>query len=276
MKNHNKRLLNVVILYANEEEVINYTKKLSLQSISKDVSLIIVINKIGNMDEEKFIRNIKEMEIDTYIYKANRNLGYLNGLIYGIDKFSKEEKLPNWIAMSNTDISFKEENFFESFLTYEYEPDIWIVGPSIYSLENKSYDNPQYKIRHTLNSINRRIFIFERPILSYLYFKLAKFKSKFKKTTKEDSQFVYSAHGCFFFIKKDFFDILKEKEYGALMYSEEAYLAELIRKNDKLCYYNNEIEVIHHESTVTSRLDIKKKTKYIVDSLRTIKKEFYL
>ncbi len=270
------KLLNIVLLYSNEEEVIEYAKKLCSQSISDNISLIIVINKAGDMTEENFKDSFKEIGIKTYFYNPGRNLGYLNGLIYGYNQYVKMHESPEWIVMSNTDISFSDNSFFEKFCNKKYNDDIWLIGPSIYSLENKSYDNPQYKQRHTLKSLNKRIFIFKNPLLSYYYLKMANIKAKFKKKEKQESQYSYSVHGSFFFVNLNFMEVLKTKEYGPLMYSEEAYLAEIVRLNNKKCYYESDIEVIHTASTVTGKLEIKKRARYIQESLEYIKKEFYI
>lgn len=271
----NQRVINIVVSYANEHEVLEYAKRLSMQSISEDISLVIVINKIGIMPEEQFVSELKKIKIDTHIYNPNKNLGYLNGLIYGYNAYSKDNDILRWIVMSNTDINFPDNHFFEMFLKKEYDKDTWLVGPSVYSPETGSYENPQYDDRHTINSINKRIFVFSRPILAYYYLKMAKIKAKVIRKGKQKSKFSYSVHGCFFFVDKEFIKVIKNKEYGALMYTEEAYLAEFVRLNNKKCYYNSEIEVVHEGSTVTGKLEIKRKAGYFLESLEFLKREFY-
>ena len=113
-------------------------------------------------------------------------------------------------------------------------------------------------------------------MLAYYYLKIANIKAKYKKRKKEDSQYSYSLHGCFFFINNNFMEILKGKKYGPLMYSEEAYLAELVRLNNKKCYYNSHIELVHTGSTVTGKLEIHKRSQYFQESLEYIREKFYL
>jgi GT2 family glycosyltransferase len=269
------KILNIVTLYSNEIEVLEYARKLSNQSISSDINLVIVANKYGDMTEDNFSDELMKINLKIHLYKPGRNLGYLNGLIYGYNQFVMRQEPPEWIVMSNTDITFSSNEFFKDFYKDKYNKNIWLIGPSIYSLENKSYDNPQYKNRHTLKSLEKRIFIFKRPILAYYYLKVASIKAKLIKRKKEDSQYSYSLHGCFFFLNKNFMEILKDKKFGPLMYSEEAYLAELVRLNNKKCYYNSKIELIHTGSTVTGKLEIHKRSNFFLESLVFIKKEFY-
>lgn len=270
------KILNIVTLFCNEIEVIEYAKKLSQQSISADISLVIVVNKNGDMTEDDFNDNLRKINIKIHLYKPGENLGYLNGLIYGYNQFVMRHEPPKWIVMSNTDLTFSNNEFFKDFYKNKYNENIWLIGPSIYSPENKSYDNPQYKNRHSLKSLEKRIYIFKRPMLAYYYLKIANIKAKYKKRKKEDSQYSYSLHGCFFFINNNFMEILKGKKYGPLMYSEEAYLAELIRLNNKKCYYNSHIELVHTGSTVTGKLEIHKRSQYFQESLEYIREKFYL
>ncbi|MCK1205372.1 hypothetical protein MXZ36_03260 [Streptococcus uberis] len=79
----------------------------------------------------------------------------------------------------------------------------------------------------------------------------------------------------FFILSKDFFNKIKDKKYGSLMYSEEAYIAEMIKKYNYTAFYDSNLEVMHLESTVTSLLDNKSKSKMYVDSLNYIKSTFY-
>lgn len=271
-----KQIVNVVVYYANEEEVITYAKALRQQSVASNTALIIVVNKEGQIAIDDFKKRLDEIELDILLLDPKENLGYMNGFIYGYNQYRKLTKVaPNWVVMSNTDIEFRNNSFFEHLLQATYEDDIWCIAPSVYSPSKDSYDNPQYTERYTREKMNRLIYIFERPTLAYIYIKIANLKAKYSKKAKRDSQFVYSAHGCFFVMRGEFTEVLRYKKYGALMYSEEAYIAEIIRAYGKKCFYNSAIEVIHNESTVTGKLDIRKKSAYFADSLKVIREEFF-
>lgn len=272
-----KQIVNVVINYANEEEILIYAKNVSKQTVAEYITLVVVINKQGNTKIEDFQRQLNEVALDILIYNPNENLGYMNGLIYGYSEYSsKKNDSLKWVVMSNTDIEFTSDKFFEMVLEKEYGEDIWCIGPSVYSPTKKSFDNPKSIQRYSLTGLNRRIFIFERPLLAYAYIKLAVLKAKFTKISKNDSQPVYSVHGCFFIVRKKFADILKDRKYKALMYSEEAFISEIVRQHERKCFYDSEVEVIHNEHAVTSKIGISKKSKYLADSLRVVRDEFFV
>jgi|GEM_PF-2342465 len=269
------RVVSIVVLFNNEHEVLDFAERLNRQSISKNIILVIVVNSRGAMTEAQFQRGLMNLEIESQIYRPTENLGYLNGLIYGYEEFSKTSASPLWIAMSNSDIDFDDDRFFERFLEHEYDEQTWMVGPSVFSPQTGSYANPHALKRRTIHDINRWLCVFRWPILAYYYWKLANTKDRFLKRSKQASRPLYSVHGCFFFVRRDFAELLSRKKYGALMYSEEGYLGEITRLNNMTCYYNSDVEVIHFANTVTSKLGIAKTSKYVVDSLEFLKREFY-
>lgn len=271
-----KRIVHTVILYTNEEEVFAHASDLSRQTAAEDIALVIVVNKAGDTQLENFRIRLSTLPLEIFIYDPNQNLGYLNGTIYGYNRYCQDtQDVPEWVVVSNTDIEFSNNLFYEDFLQTVYGEDVWCVAPSVYNSKNKSYDNPEYIDRCTTKKIDNLIYIFERPFLAYLYENAAKLKRKLGRNEKNGSQFMYSAKGCFFILRNEIAMILNERKYKALMYSEESYVAELIRKSNKKTYYDSAIEVIHNESTVTSKLKVKERANHYADSLKVIRDEFY-
>jgi len=269
------KILNTVICYKNEEEVLEYAKSIYQQEQNQDIVLVVVINERGNMSDDLFKTLLNSVGINIFICTPDKNLGYLNGMIYGYEKYAEtNNNIPQWVIMSNTDISFRDSLFIKSFINKEYDCDIWCVGPSIYSPSKGSYDNPASIERRSIRKINTLIFIFSYSWLASQYFKLSKIKSR-KNSERQKSRFVYEVHGCFFILKYEFAEFLKNKKYGAFLFSEEAFIAELARLNNKKIYYESEIEVVHNEHSVTSKMLTKRKAILYVESLTEIKKEFY-
>jgi hypothetical protein len=74
---------------------------------------------------------------------------------------------------------------------------------------------------------------------------------------------------------KKFISLISDYTYGALLYSEESCIGELLIKNGMKCYYDNALEVTHHESTVTGSIDYKKRFDLWRKSIKVILDEFY-
>lgn len=271
-----KHILITIINYANEKEVINFIKMISKQTISKLIDIIIVNNKSSKNKIINLANEIKAINIKTKIYYPHKNIGYLNGAIFGYNRYIQDfNKNPDWVILCNTDIAINDINFFKKIIEQKYSRDIWCIGPSVYSSKKNTYDNPHYINRCSLKKINRIIKINEYPFLAYLYTWLAFFKSKLLKKKKQKSRYVYSIHGCFFILSSTFLEKIKNFFYEPILYSEEAYLAEILLINKKYCFYDETLEIIHHENSVTGLIGIKNRTKFISNSLKYIRTKFY-
>lgn len=271
------RILVIVINYSNEEEVLQYAKSLSRQSISSEIGLIVVNNESSIKPKIDLVAELKEIDLIINLFKPGENLGYLSGSFYGYNQFMKlypDVKI-EWAIVSNTDIIINDIRFFEKIDTKKYDGDIWCVAPSVYSSNTQSYQNPHYVDRITKFKLNSVIFINSSTPLAYIYSNLSKLKSKCKKTSKYGSMYVYSPHGCFFALRREFIEIVGKYSYGGFLYSEESYIAENLIQNQKRCYYDSDIEVIHTENSVTGYLGTKKRAEYIKNSLIYIRDKFY-
>lgn len=270
-------ILIAIINYANESEVLNYAKMIAKQTVANSITLLVINNKEDSNSKINLTNEFQKINLSIIIYNPHDNLGYLNGCLYGYRKYTEEfEQIPDWFVMSNTDIEISDITFFERLLSNGYEENVWCVAPSIYSPNNKSFDNPHYINRCSLKKLNRIIRVHEYPLLAYGYSELSKIKAKLKRTVKKPSQYVYSVHGCFFALRSNFIEEIKDKFYEGFMYSEEAYIAEYLLLFNKKAFYDATLEITHYENSVTGLLGIKRKSKYIANSLKYIRNEFYL
>jgi GT2 family glycosyltransferase len=262
-------------LYSNEDEVIEYATRLSSQTFNNKITLSIVVNQLSSITRIELKEKLDQVSLDINIFYPEKNLGYINGLLYGYQKSIEINQIFDWVIMSNTDIVFLQSDFFENFFSTNYHKDIWLVGPSIYSPNNNSYENPQYNKRHTLKGLRLRKKIFGNSFLLYLYLNLSNFKTRLIKKNKKDSQYTYSLHGCFFFIHRNFVAELLKLKYDAFMYSEEAYLAEMLISSSRKAYYDSKLQVVHKGSSVTKLLGMKTKSNYFSHSIDFIIENFY-
>ncbi|MGL5963339.1 MAG: hypothetical protein ACRCZ2_02930 [Fusobacteriaceae bacterium] len=270
------KILICCINYNNSNEVLDYAKAISLQNKSEQVLLVITDNSNNQNEKSNLVSKIKEIELDIIIIDKKSNLGYLNGMFLGVTKyFDLNNSYPKWSIFSNTDIKFKNNHFIEDLINKEYEKKYWCIAPSVFSNQTKSYQNPHYKQRIQLSNINRVLFFTKYHILFNIYSLLSSLKSKKSKKVEADNQDVYAAHGCFFILRDSYFKSLKNLEYGAFLYSEEAFIAETILKENKKIYYDKTLKVIHTEHSTTNLIGNKNRAKFINESLRYIKKEFY-
>lgn len=269
-------IINIVICYNNADEVIQYHQEIVNCQEGVSVGYIVVINKETN---EK-VHQIKEYSKgkNVYIYNPQKNLGYMNGLIYGYRKFREDTgEIPLYVIMSNTDIKFVHNKFFVVLQKKEYDDDVWCVGPSILVYEHGSYDNPVSIERYTSNYIKTLIRRFSTPLFREVYVILAFLKPRWVKKRREiKSRKVYEVHGCFFILTGEFAEHLKRKEYGALLYSEETFVAENVYIMNKVEYYDADLEIVHLEHSATSKLKPRQRAKHMEKSMKWIYNKYFL
>lgn len=264
--------------YNNAIEVISFIKVIEKQDLFKNTCLVIVENSDASRQIELLDDFVSKSNLlNVFIARPCQNLGYLNGLFFGVTYFEEniQINLPKWITLCNTDIDFGSADFFNKVSENKYDMDVWCLAPCIYTTKTKSYQNPHYVNRLSLKKLNRVIFITKYHILFNVYQILSNLKAKTKKKNIQNSQFVYAAHGSIFILNRDFFTTIEKLEYGAFLYSEEMFIAETIKSQGKRVYYDESLLVFHSENATTSLLGNKKRAMLIHESLIYFKNKFY-
>lgn len=271
MNSNFNSIVNIIIYYENEDEVINYAKELVKQN--DNIKLVIVVNKIGKKGVNYVNDSLMVLDIDFEIVNPGENIGYLNGLIYG---YKKTSFLSEWYILSNTDICIKDDCFIKKCREeVEFKNDkVWLIGPSVLVPKLKKYSNPYFSVRPLKIFYQSRIWAMRFPILFNILFNL-KSKIKSEKMEKKQSGYVYAVHGSFMFLRKELLDILSTNKNWELLYDEEQYIAEIVRKYNHSTYYCDDIEVLHMEGASTGKVDIRKKARLMITANKRILKEFY-
>lgn len=272
-----KRIVNTVICYDNAGEVLDYAKKISAIEKSTEVCLIIVINKLDNYQIQELKDELDLIQLEILLCQPSENLGYMNGMLYGYEYYKKKtgNHQPDYVIMSNTDIDYPDYQFISKLINKKYEDDVWVVGPAVFVPERETYDNPVAEERRSIKEIDSLIRRFNFPLFNQLYVRASLVKGHFIKKTIGNSHKVYEVHGCFFIIKGIMADKLLKEPFGALLYSEETYIAEMAHKFKKIEFYDIDLIVNHMEHSVTGKVKTKKIAKYLAESMKVIKQDFY-
>lgn len=264
--------LNVIIYYDNPIEIREYITNCIRNSDNVDIAIVINSDKDGAAASvlDAFVKPNGRVRV----YDFHENVGYLNSLL----KISENDEMDKYgyYILSNTDISYETPNFYGKLASNKYDSRIGCIAPSIYSNRSCSFSNPHYKNRIIKAKYMFLSTIFTFPTIGRLYLQLAGLKSKSNNgVAEEESGYVYSPHGCFMIFTKNFMKSIKGYLYGVTLYSEEACIGELLIKNNMRCYFDKTIRVHHDESTVTGKINYKKRFEYWKKSIDYILKEFY-
>lgn len=272
-----EEIINIVICYNNASEVIEYYREiLSLDEGSK-VGYVVVIN--SSTDEEASKLELFGYENEhVYVFNPGKNLGYMNGLLYGYRGYSEHTGLiPKYVIMSNTDIAFQDKEFATKLANKNYDSRVASIGPSVLVSELNSYDNPVSDERYTLQQMNKLIRIFSTPIIRELYVTASFIKPKFIKRKKDlNSRNVYEIHGCFFVLTGKYAEFLKDQKFGVLLYTEETFVAENAHRNNLITYYDADLEIVHKEHSTTSKLKPTRRAKLMAESMTWIRDTYFV
>lgn len=259
-----------VACYNNESEVINFAKGLRKQTLSDRIKLVVTCNSCS--EPESFSEKLKGIFKRSEIYFPGKNLGYLNGCLNG---FKKQEDPYRWGLISNTDIDFSSDDFFENVLNMQND-DVWCIGPDIVLADSGIHQNPYITQRFTKLKKKCRDYIFSHYILYMIYLYMHYCKVKFVKRIVPNLQsgFVYAVHGSCFILKNDCINAMLAENNEIFMYDEEFFVAEVVFKNKKHCFFYADLKVLHNEHQTTGFVKEKTKQKWFKQSIKYLKK-FY-
>lgn len=265
-------ITNIIIDYANEDEVINYAKQIKEQSCL--VKLICVINKEGKRGINYLTNELDKIGLQYSIVDPKKNLGYINGMVYG---FKNDDKKSDWYILSNTDIAIDDTSMIEKFLMSPSANDssYWLIGPSVYAPIQGKYSNPYYSNRPSLRYYKMRIYAMRLYHLFHLVFSLRSMINKKKRKPRQESCDVYAIHGSYMFLRRELLEKICGEAEWELLYDEEQFIAEVVRKNGKKVYYNADIEVQHMEGSSTGKIDLKGKYLLMIKANERLINEYY-
>ena len=272
-----EEIINIVICYNNASEVMEYYKEILSLDEGCKVGYVVVINSSTEEEAGKLVTFGKENE-HVYVYNPGKNLGYMNGLLYGYRGYREQTGLlPKYVIMSNTDIAFQDKEFATKLANKNYDSNVASIGPSVLVSELNSYDNPVSDDRYTLKQINKLIRIFSTPIIRELYVTASFIKPKFIKRKKDlNSRNVYEIHGCFFVLTGKYAEYLKDQKFGVLLYTEETFVAENAYRNKLITYYDADLEIVHKEHSTTSKLKPTRRAKLMAESMTWIRDTYFI
>lgn len=260
-----------VICYDNEKEVLEFAKKLSEQKKSEKIILLVTCNKCSDVKRLKSELNC--IKISSMVFDPQVNLGYLHGCLFGLEEFGEEY---DYAVISNTDIDFVTYDFFEKLITNDYNRKIGCIGPDIVLKETGKHQNPFSIYRPDKKLMKLRKLVYDNYFLYNLYFMLSKIKNNISKgEIQQKKGYVYSVHGSVFILKKECIDKFLKDNIQIFMYGEELYVAEKLKENQMLLYYDNDLKIIHNENQVTGKIASRRKQEWFSQSTKFLVDRFW-
>ncbi len=269
----NVKKRNVLVLCANyykEDVTINFIHEILSQHESDMVNIILIDNSHKNTHAKK-LAEINKSEPRVKVLYPPDNIGYMGAARYGLKEYMRQHETPEWVIVSNTDISFPDKDFFKNlFMLYPEGGSPAVIAPSIISSLTKSDQNPQIikrpkKIRMLFYTYVFKYYsIFQ--IYSFISFLKEKVKGNLLKHNLQKNKIkeidIYAPHGSFFILNKNYFNKGGNLEHGVLMFGETITIAENAKSHNMKVLYEPRLNVIHNEHSTTGRIKSRKIVHY--------------
>lgn len=263
-----------IVCYENEFEVCDFVDQIEMQEDKNKLAIVITINKARDLD--KLEAHVKNLNLLCFIYNPGKNLGYLNGCLYGIKKCMVFMEY-RWAVICNTDITFLEKDFFKRIDNTKYGEDIWGIAPSI-KLVAGEFQNP-----YIINRVSQRDFtihelIFKNIFTFSLYFAASDIKKiilRKHNRIKPKSTEIYAPHGSFMIFKNELINIVCNEYNNIFLYCEEEYFGGVIYENKKKVFYDATLNVVHNEHQTLGKINYLNKQKWYIQSMSFLKKRIY-
>lgn len=259
----------ILVNYYCDDEIIRFVDKIIKMELSIKIDIIVCCNASNNF--KLLCQQLKDREVS--VFKAPRNLGYLNGGDFALQEYSKNSGLPKWVILSNPDIEI--DHSICRILSFDDEQ-FGMLAPQITSSKSKKDQNP---------------FQINRPSKKKLYFLYAVYRYRYIASlyailaTKRDflkppalvaaNSEIYAPHGSFMIFSTRFIRRMNGLSYPAFLFGEELFLAERLIASDLSCIYAPSIKVIHAENHTTQHIESQTFLDYKRESLGYLLSNFY-
>lgn len=221
-----------------------------IDNLDKDISRLVVV------DNSEKISNF-----NCYKYIKTSNVGYLKGLIMGVNSIdlNRGEK----IVLCNPDIEISNETikYIECYDMNKYD----LIAPDIRTKSGDIKQNPNMsKKPNILRKTLFRVEFFSFPIYYTLYIiksvlrNIKQFKAK-KIINNDKVHEIFLPHGSFMIFKSDFFMDIDNSYENIFLWGEEAIFAAKVREAGGKVLYEPKIKVIHDEHSSTKNVSVKER-----------------
>jgi GT2 family glycosyltransferase len=208
--------------------------------------------------------------------EAGENLGYFGGARYALSQYLESNPLPDWIIISNTDLSIPDPDFLARLADLSSIPGLGALAPGILSELTGKDQNPFLQVRPTALRMHAYKWMYRSRLLLNLYELTA---ALFHKTAsairnRANSQgsgptprkTIYAPHGSFLILSKSYFAGGGDLRYPEFLFGEEIYIAERIRKMGLKVLYEPSLTVLHTEHRTTKLFKSREVGAYVASS----------
>jgi GT2 family glycosyltransferase len=269
------KILFLLVNYFNEKEVCSFINEQLQPSTNKFIDIVVTDN---SSKETSLLEEIATNYTNVSLLKSENNLGYFGAANLGlINYLNKNKEYPDVVIVCNTDITL-QVNFFEILEQKVVTGNFDVLGPSIHSSLLNYYQNPYIINRISKNKLKFLHFVSSAYILYGLFTVYHLVKTKLLGRQNSLPSLVanpYAIHGSFMVFNKTFFKKGGTINYPSVLFGEELFIAEQVRKLNLNMVYEPTLKVEHNEHTTTGVFKSRKTVAYLYQSYTYLLKTYF-
>lgn len=248
----------VVLHYKTYDDTIKCVDSFLKCSSGVDLEIAVVDNFSKNGSLElllAYYRNIANV----HVLSTTENLGFANGNNFGYYWLKEHYSECDYIICSNNDIYFEDNDFYKKIIKVDEKYGFDLMGPDIYSVNEKIHQNPMNPTQWDIKNINSCIWRLRIKILVFSMLRFFHIRLKNRNSSKvyKDMDYLKAQvdiclHGAFIIFSKNYFHTFNKCFCDkTFLYLEEDILYLLCKKNNLNMVYVPDICVMHNHSSST-------------------------
>ncbi|MFT8900637.1 glycosyltransferase family 2 protein [Liquorilactobacillus nagelii] len=251
----------VILNYVDYQVTLNCVNSFKKQiKVNELIKIVIVDNGSRNKSFEILNKSFKK-DPNVFVIETKKNLGFANGNNYGY-YFLRKNFNPDFYIFSNSDVILNQSGLFEWIEKEWNTQHFGVLGPCIYSLNEKYFQSPFGNLTANYKKLNLIKF---GLLISYFKIKLKIiFKVDFQRKAREkksESKYYQVAnnektlHGSFQIFSGMYFKFYDEPYYKeTFMYLEENILKYRCDVANLKMRYSPEYKITHLQAASTSKI----------------------
>ena len=197
-----------------------------------------------------------QMTVDIQVVDNGKdNKGYFGGALPVYNERAKEF---DFVSISNVDLELAPD-FFEQLLHIDTKGLGWIA-PDIYTDKLNRHENPFMLSRPTKRNFMIWNIIYSSTLIYRMYYALYLLKGKHAMVYSACD--IYAGHGSFMLFTKNFVQQNTALHFPGFMYSEEIFMAELVRNAQLRVQYCPTLHIANIGSISTGLVNQARKSRW--------------
>lgn len=270
----NKRVLFLCVDYKSESDTLALYRDVQKQSVSDEIEFLVVCNS-GSQNLMSLVQF--DESVSMTIEDARDNIGYFPAAHRSATKYFERFGVPDYLVVSNADVSIFDENLFENL--FKIERKYSVIAPNILT-PSGIRQNPFMTKRPRRFQLLFLNFVFSNWPLYWGYSRMSFFKNIIRGKTRivksnSISQEIYAPHGSFIIFSEKYFNNGGSLNHQSFLYGEELFVGEMSNRNNLKVLFQPKLSIIHNEHAVTGSIGSKRKSKYLSEATKSILNYFY-